>query len=131
MYAYELMRLAAENPEKYRGKTYKVKSHSSCVNGKGDFVTEIEIGHDGDIGDLHSSYRAFVNTWAELEEIPQEVDFITAVKAYHEGNKIYCIFEDVKLEHKPDQNNKCFGDGWGYTLKESSNLIINAKWYIG
>ncbi len=92
--AYELMKLAVENPGEYKRRKYKVVDGAYTC--EGNAVPELYIGTDGDFRSEYSGYRVFIGYDTKLEEIPPEpksVTFMEAAKAYSEG-------KTVVVEHK-------------------------------
>jgi len=82
--AYDLMKLAAENPEKYEGKKYQVIKGAAI---DAAFAKEYEtvIVKDSVLTDTDNCYRIYVSDMTELKEVvklePIGVDFITAVRS--------------------------------------------------
>ena len=98
MKAYDVMKLAAENPQKYEGKRYKVRDTLIDRHGR---EYETAIFKSGDLrvcGD--NLLFAHVNSKTELEEIPQPVPFLEAVKAKgKDGGRIICNYKGVTKEY--------------------------------
>jgi hypothetical protein len=91
--AYDLMKLATENPGEYEGKRYKCV-RTKFADGLGRLRDEIIIknGRFAFVDD-GSGFTVFISNDTELEEIkpePQPVSFMEAVKAYSKGKKIRC-----------------------------------------
>lgn len=94
IYAYELMKLAAENPEAYKDKKYKV-AKGNCMNGHGNKPMAVCVSPNGVLTD-EFDYEIFTTSETILEEIkpePKPVPFMEAVKAFADGNAkaIYSI----------------------------------------
>jgi hypothetical protein len=118
--AYELMKLAAENPQKHSGKKYK-SEYEEVVDVDGNRHSEVYFGTDGDLRCRKNGYRAFIGATTILEEIPQTVSFMEAANS---GNEIrHELWTDY------------------YTLSEALTLIadtsssqarawINGKWFV-
>jgi hypothetical protein len=109
MKAYELMKLAAENPQKYKGKKYSVK-WGKVVDRDGDCMKAIEVDSDGQLVGACGKW-AYVSCDTELEEIkPEPVPFMDAVRAYSEGKTIRCEWGgdvyrytgDRMIDHRAD-----------------------------
>ena len=133
--AYELIKLAVENPEKYVGKRYKVtKTRATCVSKlfdvvefkKGKLSSEV-ITLVGVENDVRTDYVVSFNTRTELEEIkpkPQPVTFIEAVKALDKGHAIRCL--------TPVHGNQVYSC---YDFKSQDGAvctyeILEGTWYI-
>lgn len=127
MFAYELMRLAAENPEKYEGKKYKVVSGSFLF--KLDKRTKSCLVKNGKMRS-EEGYIISILPDTCLEEILQEVDFITAVKAFQEGKNIKCVRTEsgtvTKYIYSPKNYDLSDTDGRSINPDE----ILTGKWYI-
>jgi hypothetical protein len=85
MKAYELMALAAKDPQKYEGKRYKVIAGSPLENGLQTFY-ECIISN----GSLRSPNRSlYLATFGDvlLKEIEQPVSCYEAMKALDNGDK--------------------------------------------
>lgn len=87
MKAYELMKLAAENPAEYEGKMYRFKYGGCAVElcGGAHYVITFK---DGDAFTLNGD-KAYVSSYGEVEEV-KAVPFMEAVKAFCERKKIAC-----------------------------------------
>lgn len=139
--AYDLMKLAAENPQEYKGRKYRVISSYACGN-MGEQTHTICIDANGEFGTNDFAGNVYVSRYTELEEIkpePQPVPFMDAVKAYSEGKKIRCEVvpsaTNQVYEYEPDGNEiglhgyklaTCMGMCTPVTTKE----ILEGKWYI-
>lgn len=87
MKAYELMKLAAENPAEYEGKRYKVVS-GYLYDFTGHSHKEFHFNRIGQVVD--ETLAIYFSNDTEIEEIPQPVPFMEAVKAYSEGKTVEC-----------------------------------------
>jgi hypothetical protein len=122
MKAYELMALAAKEPEKYGGKKYKAMN-LCVIDPSGRSHSGFTFNEEGFAVLLDSDNWAFVNSHAEVEEIPHPVPFMEAVKAYAEGKTIRCEKNGGYKEFSPcglKRSNMTF----------SANDILDNAWYI-
>jgi hypothetical protein len=120
MKAYELMRLAAENPQKYEEKKYKV---DEAYDRGGNAVTELYVTGHGDLRNSANGYRAYIGYDTELKEIQQPVPFMEAVRAYSEGRGI---------RHNLDGGYKEFHPCGIKPEDETFSMvdILHGEWYI-
>lgn len=124
--AYELMKLAAENPEKYEGKRYKVCG-IYCIDHRGNKYAEA-IFHNGILEGEGCNNWLFVNSNTILEEIPPEPKPVSFREATQSGKKI-----------KPSE------DGWSFddvdfwfrqlccknnNLGDNFEKYVNGQWFI-
>jgi hypothetical protein len=135
MKAYELMKLAAENPQKYKGKKYSVK-WGKVVDRDGDCMKAIEVDSDGQLVGACGKW-AYVSCDTELEEIkPEPVPFMDAVRAYSEGKTIRCEYNGYKITYTPTDA-KLSGLGIGMYLfidgdgkGTTAEMFLEGAWYI-
>lgn len=130
MKAYELMKLAMENPQKYEGKKYRVEGIVKDFEGRQLFGLAVTGGRLVKNTDNSHTY-AYISTDAMLEEISQSVPFLEAIKAYSEGKTIRCEWDSKNNKYDPKQNspdNPWMRDNKGrpVTAKE----ILHGGWYI-
>jgi hypothetical protein len=140
MKAYELMKLAAENPQKYKGKKYSVK-WGKVVDRDGDCMKAIEVDSDGQLVGACGKW-AYVSCDTELEEIkPEPVPFMDAVRAYSEGKTIRCEYGENGCYNVRVKNSKSSFPEHGYWLEThyeksdtginlSTGMVLNGAWYI-
>lgn len=133
--AYEVMRLAAENPQKYAGKKYEV-AEGVALNFRGTMYGEIKIGADGQM--VMECSSIFISNNTVLKEIEQPVSFMEAIEAYHSGKMIRCEVKTIngntrRFIYVPAPAIPC---DLGFALKTkelstiSSGEILNGVWYI-
>lgn len=97
--AYKLMALAAENPQEYEGRKYKViDGLAVSVYGKGinEFIIRQGV-FDGCGGHL------YISITTELEEIPPEpkpVPVLEAIEAFEKGKVIACTESGFTHKYK-------------------------------
>ncbi len=124
IYAYELMKLAAEDPEPYKGKKYKV-AKGNCMNGHGNKPMAVLVRPSGILTD-ESTYEIFVTSETILEEIkPEPVPFMEAVKALDSGKDIYSE-NGNGIRHY--YTGVCFRDEKGFSVMTEE--ILRRQWYI-
>jgi hypothetical protein len=128
--AYELMKLAADNPGKYEGKRYRVVDGSTLVAGDvnrlyGEFVVNTK-----DSSALFNSpdkafgLAIYANTILE-EILPEQklVTFMEAVKAYSEGKTVKCHFEGTDRGEMTYKNKSHLCGA----MKDDSDIGISPK----
>ena len=76
--AYDVMKLAAEKPQEYEGKRYKVVDGGAC-DFCGTKYKEMRINRYGQF--CYGSAVVYVSTDTILEEIPQPVPFMEALNS--------------------------------------------------
>jgi len=129
---YDLMKLAADNPQKYEGKKYEVVNRTSAMY---NFATAPKrytecVIKSGVFRSNELPLMIFSDT--ELEEIPQSVPFLEAVKAYSEGKTIRCAGKCVAMEQVYSPNTAASTiplrttNGTAITDKE----ILSGIWFI-
>jgi hypothetical protein len=134
IHAYDLMKLAAENPKEYEGKRYKVVEGSAMYNNSTmKRYTECVI----DEGKLYSDgYPMMIFDDTILEEVPPEpkpVDFMGAVEAYEQGKIVECMIGCCKYVYQKNEGEVKYApmhernDEDGYV---SVREILHGKWYI-
>ena len=77
--AYELMKLAAENQDKYKGKRFKVVGYTA-ITMRGEETKEIEFTSNGQMG-CNNGKVAYISSDTELEEIKPSVTFNDAMNS--------------------------------------------------
>lgn len=100
--AYDLMKQAAENPQKYEGKRYKVVTYA--VDIRGNLIEEFRINRYGEFVSK-GGWLVYIKSDTLLEEIktdPKPVSFMEAVSSgkriKHEGwTDFYKIHEACRL----------------------------------
>lgn len=118
---YELMKLVADDPEKYEGKKYELKDGSILdVHGKVAYDAFIEQG----ILYCNRDLKAYISAKTTLEEIKQPVTPQEAAKAYMEGKCIIYEFEGVKTAIIKGASGKIYSQDYFMTL------IATGIWYI-
>lgn len=128
MKAYELMKLAVENPEAYEGKKYKVIAGTAmALNGR-KYGT-INVGSNGAFR-AETGLRLYVSDNTVVEEIkPKPVPFIEAVKAYRDGKSITCEWRDLRSVYNLSCGDTAmFKDVNCATL--TAGEILDGTWYI-
>lgn len=68
---YELMKLASEEPTKYKGKMYKIV-YGTVMTNEVAYDREIKIDGDGELVTL-TDLRLYISGLVKLEEIKQPV----------------------------------------------------------
>lgn len=127
MKAYELMALAEKEPTKYAGRTYKIV-HGCAIRATSERETHcfngIMVDGNGELIGVTDGkvtiYLAYVSSGVEVEEIPQDVPFMEAVKAYSEGRTIFVERDGKKRTYE----DSCY---CGFF---EANDILYGKWYI-
>jgi hypothetical protein len=128
MKAYDLMKLAAENPQKYEGKRYRAVQQDFYVCGMDKTVEECVIRNSGFYSDDKFVFACAIAHNTELEEIAQPVSFTVAAEAYDRGKTVECKvcgFTNIYDPHNlkcgmVDQNRRAV----------SANEILHGTWYI-
>jgi hypothetical protein len=134
MKAYELMALAASEPEKYEGKKYKAVS-----NANGETITAydgVKVGQlsfekgvayvDGN--DTYLMCKAHISCGTELElvpEPPKPISVEEAAKASMSGKTIICKYPDYN-----NPLNECTCECRSTEAYLTFHMINTAKWYI-
>jgi hypothetical protein len=138
---YDLMKAAAENPQQYEGKKYKVVG-GACIGPSREMFWEVVVDANGRINGKNYENWAYFTDTCILEEIPPEpkpVSFMEAVKAYSEGKTIKCklsraITGDEEIVYNPSHHKS--GLGYGYWIEDSltrnisTEAILHGTWYI-
>lgn len=127
MKAYELLKLAAENPQAYEGKKYKVVS-GVAINYFGKSVNEFVID-DGAFQDI-DMITVYISNYTEVEEIPQPVSFTEAIQeSVINGTIARCVRENVVTEYKFLLGvSSSLIDQCGHPI--TADEILNGTWYI-
>jgi hypothetical protein len=66
-----------------------------------------------------------------------DIKVMDAIKAYHEGQSIYCVLKGGKYIYKPCIRHKCVNKLDGYTLDDdwdqvmTTDELLHGTWYIG
>ncbi len=139
IHAYDLMKLAAENPQEYKGKRYEVVGlGAAAIDTCGHEHKVITITEEGSFGD--GTLRLYVSNITELIEIlpePKPVSFDEARKVYEEGKIIiakYPGFNDgqtLTVKYwKSDDGADNFMPSDEFNCGISFYIIRTAKWYI-
>lgn len=143
MKAYELMKLAADNPGNYVGKQYKVVCGTVVWTQLGNAITEhfnrVYVSETGNIVGIRDDGTiagccVSISNYTELEEIPQQVPLLEAIKAFHEGKQIICHCNGYVSEYIPNESE--IQPIYGRSIKTLANYsiatleILNGKWYI-
>jgi hypothetical protein len=131
--AYDLMKLAAENPKEYEGRRYKCVC-TKLADGLGGLHDEIVVENGRfQFTDDGKGYSVFVSNDTGLEEIkpkPQPVPFTEALEAYSEGKTVECETKVYsKQTYKPScepLNDVLRSSGGGLRVKE----MLEGTWYI-
>jgi hypothetical protein len=108
------MELARKEPQKYEGKRYKVV-RGSARGYNGDESKEIKLCSSGQMST--GFLAAYISSDTELEEIPQPVTFMEAVKAAIEGKHPTIMLDNIK--HVMTADKSSYGE-IGYWLKVKS-----------
>jgi hypothetical protein len=139
IHAYDLMKLAAENPGEYEGKRYRVVSGGDKLWANGSMAM---YGHYDECiirngcleSECGSHYDLSCNKYTVLEPIPPEpqpVSFMEAVKAYSEGVLVEVKHKGHMHTYKPSSIpyvNCTFRDE--SSIAPDADEILNGKWYI-
>jgi len=121
--AYDLMKLAAENPQAYEGKQYKAIDGGSIIDLNGISYKELYVKNGKLVVDTDGFYHARISSCLVIQRIlpePKQVSALEAIKAHKNGEKVYCMFNGCK---------KRIGDMY------ASNVILVdwitcGQWYI-
>lgn len=119
---YELMKLVADNSDKYSNKTYKVVEGYARTP-SGVYRKEINVNSIGNFED-YNGVSLYISTRTELEEIKKQVTPREAAKAYMEGKCIIYEFEGVKAAIQKGASGKNYSQDYFMTL------IATGIWYI-
>lgn len=119
---WDMIKEITEDPEK------KFEPIQLKDKGKDDVVEM----HDGyliwgwSMEPVELSYKVLNYTWVEVKE---PVSFMDAIKAFHEGQCIYCIYDNTKLyyERRAGEGSK-IKDHFGHP--PTSGEILKGEWYI-
>jgi hypothetical protein len=136
--AYDVMKLAAENPGEYEGKRYRVVEGSTMVAGGTNLqlVRKCIIRNAGfeTIESPHYGLAAYNDTiLEEIKPEPQPVSFMEAVKAYSEGKTVECKIDCITYIYKKEDED---GDPLCEMQAEetkaglSAREILHGVWYI-
>lgn len=120
--AYELMALAAKEPEKYQGKKFRVVNGAAISYGSKHAYTEVVFDGDDFVNQVGNSFRLFFSSITELEEILPYVTFEEATKS------------EMRIKH----------DNWGgyvclsgaiyllstYPSKSLRTMLSEKKWLV-
>jgi|GEM_PF-1847084 adenosine/AMP kinase len=128
---WEAVKMLSENPE------LKFESEDNELNIKQTlFVNELdylEMNNEGCNNDIAGNMNV-KSLWALVQ---QPVNVMDAIKAYHEGQNIYCILNGETYVYEASMGHKCIGRLDGYTLDDDSDEVmttyelLNGTWYIG
>ncbi len=127
--AYDLMKLAAENPEKYKGKKYRAVG-PCCISINGKNYGEVVVNDNGHLEGKNFDNWAYINSHTKLEEIPQLIPFSEAVKAAIAGKKSVIELNGRKYTMAAD---KSIYDGKGYLLRFSGTFctgMLDGMWTV-
>ncbi len=140
LYAYDLMKLAHDNPQEYEGRRYRTVRGiitTCCPKAEEPKVVKISNGYLMAQG-TELGGQAYVSVDTRLEEIkpepkPVPVPFLEAVKANENGKVIKChIKNDIYVYD-------CFANadtgGYGFLQTKSGHIvtfreILDGTWYI-
>lgn len=128
LYAYELMKLAKDNPSEYEGRRYEATQLSCLVDYNGKKYHECIFNSIGQLTSIDGAVLYF-NGSTVLEEIkpqPKPVPFIEAIKAYSEGKAIKVMHGDHW--HTYSKPNHIFLDDTGYAIE--ADEIFHGEWYV-
>ena len=126
----DLEKRVKANKEKWIGRKFKnITPPCYLWNTKGDIVKEFEISLFGELVDSDNNFVLYCGH-TEVEEIPREVDFLTAISDLN--NEIMSCVEDSLLNAKYYTVRKIYG--YFYNLKsediEEYDNCVNSKWLI-
>jgi hypothetical protein len=139
MFAYQLMAEIAREPERYKGKRYKV-TEGNAIHLFGSTYRIVEVYDDGVAsncmtlvgvdGDRRTANVISITSRTELDEINQPVPFMEAAKAFDEGKKVTC----KTAEHGTRTYKKEFPNGTQMIdhikIAVSTTEILRGEWTI-
>lgn len=124
--AYDLMKAARENPEKYMDKRYKVVE-GTAIDHSGSESKEIQFCKTGQMST--GIFVAYISSDTVLEEIkPEPVPFMEAVKAYSDGKTMEAEWNGTKSTYK--------NGTMGFGIKDEDGIpicaseILHGEWFI-
>jgi hypothetical protein len=127
--AYDLMKLAAENPQKYEGKRYKVVDGAAIEPSGKEMLYEVKVNKHGRLVCGSIDNWAYISVYTELEEIkpePKPVPVLDAVAEFENGKAIRC--EESGATHVYNAWRRGLKDENGEPV--TAREILRGTWYI-
>jgi hypothetical protein len=128
MFAYELVKLAVENPQKYRGKEYKVVD-DYVMDSSGNMCNEIKVHIDTykglvNIRNKRTDDRLYFSIITKLEEIKQSVTFLEALNRGTDG------FVNIYPKGEKPNTLEYWVSSFPRITAKGLQKILNGDWYI-